>query len=213
MKTILSHVGRLLYLLMGWRLEPLPPYASGKHVIIGFPHTTNMDTVRGFLGFWIIQRKAHILIKKEAFFWPLSLVLPALGGIPIDRQSHHGVVEQMVKLFDSHDEFLLAIVPEGTRKKIRTIRTGFWHIAKAAGVSIVCLYVDNRNRTSRWLGEIVPGEDKMADLIRIRDLYEKAGYRFPLESADSEQKWLMPEGDTPRMPVCQNGHSEKPLFE
>jgi hypothetical protein len=27
----------------------------------------------------------------------------------------------------------------------------------------------------------------MADLIRIRDLYEKAGYRFPLEAVDSQQ--------------------------
>jgi len=35
-----------------------------------------------------------------------------------------------------------------------------------------------------WLGEIVPGKDITADLIRIRDLYAKAGYRFPLEAAD-----------------------------
>jgi len=33
-------------------------------------------------------------------------------------------------------------------------------------------------------GRDFPGEDKMADLIRIRDLYEKAGYRFPLDSTD-----------------------------
>ncbi len=205
MKTILSLAGRLLYLLMGWRLEPLPPYGSGKHVIIGFPHTTNMDTVRGFFGFWIIKRKAHILIKREAFFWPLSVFLYSLGGIPIDRQSRHGVVEQMAKRFDSHDEFLLAIVPEGTRKKIRTIRTGFWHIAKTAGVSIICLYMDNKNRTSRWLGEIVPGEDQSADLMRIRELYEKAGYRFPLESIDQADLRV-----TPRPPRRTGESDDRP---
>jgi len=184
MKTILSHAGRMLYALMGWRFEPLPPYVGRKHVIIGFPHTTNMDTVRAFTGFRIIRRNGHIMIKKEAFVWPLSVLLRALGGIPVDRSAPGGAVQQMVDAFHSRDEFLLAIVPEGTRKKVRTIRTGFWHIAKAAGVSIVCWYLDNENKVTRWLGEIVPGEDKTADLIRIRDLYERAGYLFPLEKGD-----------------------------
>jgi 1-acyl-sn-glycerol-3-phosphate acyltransferase len=183
MKTILSHVGRLLYFLMGWRLEQPPPYISRKHVIIGFPHTSNMDTVRGFLGFWIIGCKGRIMIKKEAFFWPLSIVLRALGAIPIDRQAHHGIVEHMVNLFSSSDDFLLAIVPEGTRKKVRTIHTGFWHIARDARVSIICIFMDNENKVTRWLGEVIPGEDKIEDLVRIQDLYGRAGYRIPLESA------------------------------
>jgi len=171
---------------MGWRFEPLPPYVSKKHVFIGFPHTSNMDTVRAFTGFRIIKRTGHIMIKKEAFFWPLSILLHALGGIPVDRTAPQGAVGQMVEVFNGRDEFLLAIVPEGTRKKIRTIKTGFWHIARGAKVSIICWYMDHETKTARWLGEIVPGEDKMADLIRIRDLYEKAGYRFPLEAADMQ---------------------------
>jgi 1-acyl-sn-glycerol-3-phosphate acyltransferase len=183
---VLSLAGRLIYRLMGWEFETLPPYVSKKHVIIGFPHTSNMDTLRAFTGFRIIKRTGHIMIKKEAFFWPLSILLYVLGGIPVDRKAPQGVVEQMVEVFNTHDEFLLTIVPEGTRKKIRTIRTGFWHIAKAAGVSIICWYLDNENKKTRWLGEIIPGEDKMADLIRIRDLYERAGYRFPLDVAESQ---------------------------
>ena len=90
-------------------------------------------------------------------------------------------MEQMVEIFKTRNEFLLAIVPEGTRKKVQTIKTGFWHIAKAANVSIICWYLDNENKTARWLAEIIPGEDKIEDLIRIRDIYEKAGYRFPLD--------------------------------
>ena len=176
----MSLLGRVIYFLMGWRLEPLPSYFSGKHVIIGFPHTSNMDTVRAFAGFRIIRRTGHIMIKKEWFVWPVSFFLKAIGGIPIDRSASRGVVEQMVEIFKTRDEFLLAIVPEGTRKKVPTIKTGFWHIARAANVSIICWYLDNKNKTARWLGEIIPGEDKNRDLIRIRDLYERAGYRFPL---------------------------------
>lgn len=128
------------------------------------------------------------MIKREAFFWPLSVVLRALGGIPVDRKSPQGVVQQMVSAFNSRDDFLLAIVPEGTRKEVRTIRTGFWHIAKSARVSIICWYLDNAKKETRWLGEIIPGEDKISDLLRIRDLYEKAGYRFPLENGDEQGK-------------------------
>ncbi len=166
---------------MGWRLEPLPSYFSNKHVIIGFPHTSNMDAVRAFTAYRIIRRTGHIMVKKEWFFWPMSLLLKAIGGIPVDRGASSGAVEQMAALFKKRDEFLLAMVPEGTRKKVPTIKTGFWHIARAADVSIICWYLDNKNKKARWLGEITPGEDMMADLIRVRDLYEKAGYRFPLD--------------------------------
>jgi 1-acyl-sn-glycerol-3-phosphate acyltransferase len=180
-KKMMSLVGRSLYFLMGWRLEPLPSYFASKHVIIGFPHTSNMDAIRAFTGFWIIRRTGHIMVKKEWFFWPASLFLKALGSIPVNRGASQGVVEQMVEIFNTRNEFLLAIVPEGTRKKVPTIKTGFWHIARAAKVSIICWYLDNENKTARWLAEIIPGEDKIEDLIRIRDLYERAGYRFPLD--------------------------------
>ena len=121
------------------------------------------------------------MIKKEFFFWPMSLILRMLGGIPIDRGSSHGIVQQMADAFNDRDEFLLAIVPEGTRKKVPHIKTGFWHIAKAANVSIVCWYMDNKSKTTRWLGEkIVPGDNMVDDLVRLREIYEKAGSAFRL---------------------------------
>lgn len=166
---------------MGWRLEPLPPYFSRKHVIIGFPHTCNMDAVRAFIAYRIIKRTGHIMVKKEWFFWPMSVLLRGVGGIPVDRRSSQGVVEQMAETFSRREEFLLAIVPEGTRKGVNTIRTGFWYIAKAAGVSIICWYLDNAKKEARWLGEVTPGESIKDDLILIRDMYERAGYLFPLD--------------------------------
>lgn len=181
MKTVLSLTGKLAYKLMKWDFEPLPDYFSTRHVIIGFPHTTNMDTIRAFFGFKIVKRTGHIMVKKEWFFWPISYVLTGLGGIPVFRDSPQGVVGQMVRMFDERKNFLLAIVPEGTRKGVATIKTGFWHIAKEANVSIICWYLDNEKKKTCWLGEIVPGEDKLQDIERIREIYENAGYSFPLE--------------------------------
>ena len=109
MKVFLSLFGKFLYMIMGWRFEPLPSYVSKKHVFIGFPHTTNMDTVRAFTGFRIIKRTGHIMIKKEWFKWPMSFFLNTLGGIPVDRKAASGVVSQMVQVFKERDEFLLEI--------------------------------------------------------------------------------------------------------
>jgi 1-acyl-sn-glycerol-3-phosphate acyltransferase len=183
MKHLLSLVGRVIYWLMGWRFTPLPAYFNTKHVIIGFPHTSNMDTVRAFTGFRIVKKTGHIMIKKEWFWWPMSVGLRWLGGVPVDRAAPAGVVRQMVRYFRERDEFLLAIVPEGTRKGVHTIKTGFWHIAKEADVSIICWYLDNEQRCTRWLGEVVPGDSMKDDLLHIQDLYAEAGYRFPLDIA------------------------------
>ena len=187
MKTLLCLVGKLFYWSTNWRFEPLPDYVARKHVLIGFPHTSNMDTVRAFFGFKIIKRTGHIMIKKEWFFFPASMVFKALGGIPVDRDAPQGTVGQMVQRFDERDAFLLAIVPEGTRKGVTTIKTGFWHIAKEAHVSIICWYLDNENKVTRWLGEVTPGDDKAQDILTIQKMYAEAGYAFPLDVSSLPQ--------------------------
>jgi 1-acyl-sn-glycerol-3-phosphate acyltransferase len=181
MKTLLSLAGKLFYASTGWTFEPLPDYFSERHVIIGFPHTSNMDTIRAFFGFKIVKLTGHIMIKREWFFFPMSVVFRLLGGIPVFRDTPSGVVGQMVRLFEARKKFLLAIVPEGTRKDVTTIKTGFWHIAKEANVTIICWYLDNTHKTTRWLGEITPGDDKLEDILKIQKLYADAGYTFPLD--------------------------------
>ena len=94
----------------------------------------------------------------------------------------------MVTMFEKYDDFLLAIVPEGTRKGVRTIKTGFWHIAKAADVSIICWYLDNESKVTRWLGELRPGEDKAEDMLTIQRIYAGAGYEIPLDVASLYKK-------------------------
>jgi 1-acyl-sn-glycerol-3-phosphate acyltransferase len=183
----MSLVGRFIFWVIGWEFEPLPSYFARKHVIIGFPHTCNMDTVRAFTAFRIFRLTGHIMIKKQWFFWPMSWLLTFIGGIPIDRKASSGMVGQMADVFSRRDEFYLAIVPEGTRSKIRTIKTGFWHIAKASDVSIVCWYLDNTNKVARWLGEIRPGESLKEDLLTIHGWYAAAGYHFPLDVASLDK--------------------------
>ena len=91
-------------------------------------------------------------------------------------------------MFGIHDDFLLGIVTEGTRIGVRTIIRVFWHIAKAADVSIICWYLDNESKVTRWLGELTPGEDKAEDMLTIQGIYAAAGYEIPLDVASLDKK-------------------------
>ncbi|MBT3311345.1 MAG: acyl-phosphate glycerol 3-phosphate acyltransferase [Desulfobacterales bacterium] len=179
MKTFLSVFCKLLYKMMGWTYEDLPPEWTNKRVVIGFPHTSNMDTIRAFAYIKIAKLDVKLMIKAEWFFWPVSVFLRSLGGIPVAREKGAGTVGQIIQNFNEMDEFILALVPEGTRKKVKKVKTGFWTIAKKANVPITCWYLDNKAKKTRWVGSIIPGESIEDDLIKINRLYKKFEYTLP----------------------------------
>ncbi len=164
---------------MGWNYEGLPDYWTGKHVVVGFPHTSNMDTIRAFTYMKIAKVKGHILIKSSWFFWPMSFFLKQIGGLPVNREKAFGTVNRLTDEFKKNDKFILSIVPEGTRKKVKKVKLGFWHIAKSADVSILCWFLDNKNKTAKWVGAINPGNSAEEDLEKIRNFYKKHGLIIP----------------------------------
>ena len=115
----------------------------------------------------------------------MSVLLRALGGIPVDRGAPGGVVGQMVDEFSKRENFTLAIVPEGTRKGVVRLKTGFWHIAKSANVPIVCWYLDPVNKRTRWVGKIQPSASLDEDLRLISQLYEQVGFTIPAVETSS----------------------------
>ena len=112
-------------------------------VIIVAPHTSWKDVIVGFAARSVLHiTKTKFLGKKELFDGPFGWLFRWLGGTPVDRFSKHGVVDQVVEMFSSKEEFLLAMAPEGTRKKVEKLRTGFYYIAKKAAVPILMAGLD-----------------------------------------------------------------------
>ena len=163
-----------IFKAVGWTYNVDPKIIEKKQVIIGFEHTSNLDAVLSIALFQILDIKIHTLIKKELFKGPLKPLLEKLGGIPVDRKASKDIVSQMVEQFQTHETFNLVIAPEATRAKDgserKPIRTGFWHIAKAANVPIVLMYANAQSKQGRVLSKICP-TDLQKDLETIKELY------------------------------------------
>ncbi|MCW8039802.1 MULTISPECIES: 1-acyl-sn-glycerol-3-phosphate acyltransferase [Acinetobacter] len=169
-------IGETSFKLAGWTYEVKPDVLENKQVIVGFEHTSMMDAVLSLALFQIYDLKIHTLIKKELFKGPLKPFLTAVGGIPVDRKSSKDIVSQMVEHFEKNEKFNLVIAPEATRAERgearKPIRTGFWHIAKAAGVPIVLMYANSKTKQGGIFGKIYPTELDY-DLALMKKLYKE----------------------------------------
>jgi 1-acyl-sn-glycerol-3-phosphate acyltransferase len=131
--------------LMGWRLRGELPNRS-KFIIAVAPHSSNIDFL---LTMWVIMAlglKCSFLAKASLFRWPLVWIMRFFGGIPVDRSSSQGMVEQMAERFRQSSALVLGIAPEGTRSTVERWRSGFAQIAQAAGVPVQPAIVDYARR-------------------------------------------------------------------
>lgn len=60
---------------------------------------------------------------------------------PLDwrRQNKVGAIAE---IFKNKEEFRLALAPEGTRKKVLILKTGFYYLALKVNVPIICVPFD-----------------------------------------------------------------------
>lgn len=169
--------GRLLA-LAGWRVEgELPPLP--RFVIIVAPHTTNWDFLIGVLAMFITDLRASWLGKHTIFFFPVAPLLRWIGGEPINRTASHGTVEQAIDRFQSRPAWVLALSPEGTRRRVERWKTGFYRIATGAGVPIVPCSIDYRTRVFGIGAPVWPDQDETAGVTKLRSLFCKEMAKFP----------------------------------
>jgi 1-acyl-sn-glycerol-3-phosphate acyltransferase len=137
----------LVFKLIGWRIEGSFSPELRKYIVAVAPHTSNWDFVIGVMARSIagIQR-AKFLAKSSLFKPPLGLLFRWLGGYPVDRTSSHDMVHQVAEIFKQHEEFILAIAPEGTRNKVAKLKTGFYYIALEAKIPIIPVGLDYQRK-------------------------------------------------------------------
>ena len=160
----------LLYRWKGWQIEGRRPDAR-KFVIVGAPHTSNWDFIFFIGATSQLGIRPSFMGKSSLFKWPMTNFMLDMGGVPVDRTNRANYVEQVVKAFDEADDLALVIAPEGSRTFKGDWRSGFYHIAMAAGVPIVPAWVDNAKLVGGMGEPMMPTGDYRADLARLAAFY------------------------------------------
>lgn len=161
-----------LYRWKGWTLEGKRPEAK-KFIILGAPHTSNWDFVF-FLGATNeLGIRPSFMGKKSLFRWPATRFMLDMGGVPVDRSKRGNYVEQVTDAFRNATDLALVIAPEGSRTFKGSWRSGFYHIAMAAGVPIVPAWVNNETMEGGIGEPLYPTGDYRADLARLAAFYRE----------------------------------------
>lgn len=178
MRALKQWIGRTYLRAFGWREEGGRPTAKA-FVLIAAPHTSNWDLPITLALTYVYDVPIRWAGKHTLFVFPWGLVMRALGGIPIRRDRRENRVEQLAALFDDDPSLVLTVPAEGTRSRTEHWKSGFYHVARAANVPIVCGYLDYARKRGGFGLELVPSGDVRADMDRIRAFYADKLGKYP----------------------------------
>lgn len=165
--------------LMGWKIKGEIQNEIKKCVIIVMPHTSWHDFYIAIICRAAIGLDIKWLGKEELFRFPFTFFFRALGGVPLDRRGGQNKVEAIVNLFNNNESLWLGISPEGTRKKVTQLRTGFYYIALKAQVPIVPVSLNFEKREVVFGNGFYPGGDLEADLKDLNRYFIDAKGKIP----------------------------------
>ena len=187
------------YRWSGWRPKGTLPDIP-KMVLVGASHTSNWDFLV-FLGtVHAVGRGVRFIGKHSLFRWPIGGFMRALGGVPVERSETRNLVAQIAAEFDCHDDFVLTVAAEGTRSRTTRWRTGFYQIALAADVPIVCAGPDYPSKRGVFGPVIYPTGEYDRDMAPAFAFFRTLTPRHPERAAfpDSDveistnQSWEIP---------------------
>lgn len=176
----LAHqVGRFLLWAFGWRRIGSPPARTPKAVLIAAPHTSNHDFVWALAAAWASGMTIQWLGKDALFRGSLGPLLRWLGGRPVDRSQPHGLVGEVADQFRKADRMLLMVPAEGTRGYRDYWKSGFYHMAREAGVPVVMGILDYGKKEIGFGPVLEPSGDLSKDMDAVRAVYEGRTGKYP----------------------------------
>ena len=162
----------VFYKLMKWQIKGNFNPNQKKAVIIVVPHTSWHDFYIGVFTRRILAISINFIAKKELFVFPFGYYFKWMGGAPLDRKKGQNSVDAIVKVFEAHDEFRLALAPEGTRKKVDSWKTGFYYIALQAKVPIIPVAFDYKTKTVTIGNSFMPSSNIEEDTRFLREFFK-----------------------------------------
>lgn len=171
-------LGWFVLKLFGWKVEGSAP-EHDKYIFICAPHTSNWDFVFILAYGYYFGVNISWLGKRQMFQFPFRGILRALGGVPVERSKSTNMVDQIAGVFAEREQFALGVPVEGTRGYVEYWKSGFYHMARAAGVPIVISYLDWGPKRGGFGPALTPSGNISADMDFFRDFYEGMVGKYP----------------------------------
>lgn len=138
----MNAIFRFFYFLFGWRIVGNIPADLKKAVLVVAPHSSWVDFLIGLGTRAAMKRKIGYLGKAELFEGPFGFIFKALGGTPVKRTEKLNMVEAYAKAIKSSEDMMFALAPEGTRKDVGKLKSGFYYMALGGEIPIIPIGFD-----------------------------------------------------------------------
>ena len=165
--------------VMGWKIERSINEQIKKSVLMVMPHTSWHDFYVAIICRGATGVDINWVGKKELFRFPFGFFFKSLGGAPLDRTGGLNKVESIVSIFNSKEIFRLGLSPEGTRKKVDQLKTGFYYIALEANVPIIPVSINFEKKIVDFGNAFYPTGNIESDLIFLNKHFVNAKGKIP----------------------------------
>ena len=167
---LLRKIARFGINISGWTIKGMVPDEE-RIVIIAAPHTSNWDFVLAMLAIFGLNIKLRWLGKHSIFKPGFKNFFKWLGGIPVYRDNPSNLIDNVVKIVKREKSIVIAMTPEGTRKKVKRWKTGFLRIAKQTHSKILLISIDAPTKSIE-IGKVFnPTGNSEDDLAFIQKYY------------------------------------------
>ena len=156
----------ILNKIIGWKVIGYLP-KNEKYIIAVVPHSSYFDLIIAVLIRTYSGLKIKFIGKKELFNPITYFLFRFLGGIPVDRTKKLNIVDEVVDLFKLDKIKILAIAPEGTRKRVEKWKTGFYYIALKANLPILMVSFDYLRKEVKINNKFYPSGDIDKDFFEL----------------------------------------------
>jgi 1-acyl-sn-glycerol-3-phosphate acyltransferase len=165
---------KTIFKLLGWKVKGDVPENIKKAIFIVCPHWVWFDFFLGLGSRATINKPIGYLGKKELFDNKLfGWFFYLMGGHPVNRFKNQNTVESVAELFASKEKLYIAIAPEGTRKNVDKLRTGFYYMALASKVPLLFVGFEFPTKTVIFHEKpFYPTGDLEADMIVIKAFFK-----------------------------------------
>ncbi len=158
--------------LQKWKINGAIPEEKRVVLVIG-PHTSNWDFIIGVLVILSLDAKINWLGKHTIFKKGFKGLLTRLGGIPVNRQDPSDLFSKIKVITEKSNGYLIGMAPEGTRKKVLKLKSGFIRIAKQTNSKIMLAGIDFQKKIVNLDKFFTPTGDLNNDLLFVQDYFSR----------------------------------------